>query len=86
MFAQQLTSSVTDTLFEILGLVGAQRQRLIDDVDKKPNDDDDDLVDLTQAEDTAPKHGPSNEAMAKITDYSEFYCFVLLMVNLLILL
>ncbi|KAF7973783.1 hypothetical protein HWV62_41286 [Athelia sp. TMB] len=54
---------------DILGLVSAQRQRLIDDVDKKPNDDDDDLVDLTQAEDTAPRHGPSNEAIAKITDY-----------------
>lgn len=49
----------------------AQRQRLIDEVDVKPTDDDV-IEELTQPEqDDTVKQGPSNEAMSKLTDYSK---------------
>jgi hypothetical protein len=54
-----------------LTLVIAQRQRLIDEVDVKPVDDDA-IEDLTQPDpEDMPKQGPSTEAMSKLTDYSE---------------
>jgi hypothetical protein len=52
-------------------LVIAQRQRLIDEVDAKPTDDDG-IEDLTKPDpDDAPKQGPSTEAVSKMTDYSK---------------
>jgi hypothetical protein len=51
-----------------LALVIARRQKLIDEVDVKPVDDDA-VQDLTQ--DDEPKAGPSTEAMSKLTDYSK---------------
>lgn len=52
-------------------LVIAQRQRLIDEVDAKPVDDDA-SEDLTKPDpDSAALPGPSTEAMSTLTDYSE---------------
>jgi hypothetical protein len=54
-------------------LVIAQRQRLIDEVDVKPVEDDDGIEDLTKPDtDDEPKQGPSTEAMSKMTDYSKY--------------
>lgn len=51
-------------------MVSAQRQRLIDEVDAKDVDPDV-IVDLTEPDSDEVKPGPSNEAMSRLTDYSE---------------
>lgn len=52
-------------------VVIAHRKRLIDEVDAKP-DDEDDMEELTKPDsDEIPKAGPSTEAMSRLRDYSK---------------
>lgn len=70
-FVLRFFSQIILTYFfwgKILALVIARRQKLIDEVDVKPVDDDA-VEDLAQ--DDEPKAGPSTEAMSKLTDYSK---------------
>jgi replication fork protection complex subunit Tof1/Swi1 len=64
-------SCLTSIVRQILTLVIAQRQRIIEETDAKDNDDLLEDDNETNRNATLKLDAPSNEALAKLTDYCE---------------